>query len=97
MQRLEATEPHFIRCIKPNTQQLANVVDQKLVLQQLKCCGVLEVVRISRAGYPTRYTHNEFANRLIGFLILNVLLLSHLTCCFMSFRMISSYVLATNY
>lgn len=63
MQRLEATEPHFIRCIKPNTQQLANVVDQKLVLQQLKCCGVLEVVRISRAGYPTRYTHSEFSNR----------------------------------
>jgi len=63
MQRLEATEPHFIRCIKPNTQQVPNVVDQKLVLQQLKCCGVLEVVRISRAGYPTRYTHSEFSNR----------------------------------
>ncbi|KAG0602597.1 hypothetical protein M758_10G025900 [Ceratodon purpureus] len=72
MQRLEATEPHFIRCIKPNTQQLPNVVDQKLVLQQLKCCGVLEVVRISRAGYPTRYAHNEFANR-YGFLLPRVL------------------------
>ncbi|XP_024384280.1 myosin-1 isoform X2 [Physcomitrium patens] len=63
MQRLEATEPHFIRCIKPNTQQLPNVIDQKLVLQQLRCCGVLEVVRISRSGYPTRHTHNDFANR----------------------------------
>ncbi|XP_024397400.1 myosin-1 [Physcomitrium patens] len=63
LQRLEATEPHFIRCIKPNTQQLPNVIDQKLVLQQLRCCGVLEVVRISRSGYPTRYTHNEFASR----------------------------------
>jgi myosin-5 len=85
MQRLEATEPHFIRCIKPNTQQLPNVVDQKLVLQQLKCCGVLEVVRISRAGYPTRYTHNEFANRLKGSLTLNITLPSHLRRCFMSF------------
>jgi len=37
--------------------------EQDLVLQQLKCCGVLEVVRISRAGYPTRMTHQEFAKR----------------------------------
>lgn len=63
MQRLEETEPHFIRCIKPNTQQLANVFDQELVLQQLRCCGVLEVVRISRSGYPTRHSHHEFASR----------------------------------
>ena len=65
MQRLEETEPHFIRCIKPNTQQLANVFDQELVLQQLRCCGVLEVVRISRSGYPTRHSHHEFASRFV--------------------------------
>lgn len=64
MQRLETTEPHFIRCIKPNTKQLPNVYDQELVLQQLRCCGVLEVVRISRSGYPTRHSHHEFAKRL---------------------------------
>ncbi|KAI3679178.1 hypothetical protein L2E82_51650 [Cichorium intybus] len=34
--------------------------DQQLVLQQLKCCGVLEVVRISRSGFPTRMTHQKF-------------------------------------
>lgn len=64
MQRLETTEPHFIRCIKPNTKQLPNVYEQELVLQQLRCCGVLEVVRISRSGYPTRHSHHEFAKRL---------------------------------
>jgi myosin-5 len=63
MQRLGSTEPHFIRCIKPNTQQLPNVVDQELVLQQLRCCGVLEVVRIARSGYPTRHSHDQFATR----------------------------------
>lgn len=68
MQRLENTEPHFIRCIKPNTLQQPNVFQEDLVLQQLRCCGVLEVVRISRSGYPTRVTHQTFASR-YGFLL----------------------------
>jgi myosin heavy subunit len=55
--RLSATAPHFVRCIKPNTSLAANLFEPGLVLQQLRCCGVLEVVRISRMGYPTRYPH----------------------------------------
>ncbi|KAK3153985.1 hypothetical protein QOZ80_2BG0184230 [Eleusine coracana subsp. coracana] len=70
MQRLESTTPHFIRCIKPNNLQLPAIYEQGLVLQQLKCCGVLEVVRISRSGYPTRMTHQKFARR-YGFLLLD--------------------------
>ncbi|KAI4333727.1 hypothetical protein L6164_018498 [Bauhinia variegata] len=66
--QLENTTPHFIRCIKPNAKQLPWVFDEDLVLQQLRCCGILEVVRISRAGYPTRMTHHEFARR-YGFLL----------------------------
>ncbi|XP_068668431.1 myosin-1-like [Aristolochia californica] len=63
MQRLESTTPHFIRCIKPNSRQLPGLYEKDLVLQQLRCCGVLEVVRISRSGYPTRMTHQQFATR----------------------------------
>ncbi|KAH7404329.1 hypothetical protein KP509_15G021000 [Ceratopteris richardii] len=63
MQRLEDTEPHFIRCIKPNTLQQPNLYQEDLVLQQLRCCGVLEVVRIARSGYPTRIAHQNFAQR----------------------------------
>ncbi|VFQ66797.1 unnamed protein product [Cuscuta campestris] len=69
MQRLESTAPHFIRCIKPNSSQSPGGFDQGLVLQQLRCCGVLEVVRISRSGYPTRVSHQKFARR-YGFLLL---------------------------
>ncbi|KAL5993399.1 Myosin-1 [Asimina triloba] len=69
MQRLENTTPHFIRCIKPNNSQLPGLYEQGLVLQQLRCCGVLEVVRISRSGYPTRMSHQKFAKR-YGFLLL---------------------------
>ena len=63
MQRLGNTTPHFIRCIKPNNIQSPGVYEQGLVLQQLRCCGVLEVVRISRSGFPTRMSHQKFSRR----------------------------------
>ncbi|ESQ30445.1 hypothetical protein EUTSA_v10011193mg [Eutrema salsugineum] len=69
MQRLGNTTPHFIRCIKPNNVQSPGLYEQGLVLQQLRCCGVLEVVRISRSGFPTRMSHQKFAQR-YGFLLL---------------------------
>lgn len=64
MQQLENTTPHFIRCIKPNNKQLPGIYEKDLILEQLRSCGVLEVVRISRSGYPTRMTHQEFTRRL---------------------------------
>ncbi|CAL5086119.1 unnamed protein product [Urochloa decumbens] len=69
MQQLESTTPHFIRCIQPNGKLRPRLFEHDLVLHQLKCCGVLEVVRISRKGYPTRITHQQFAER-YGFLLL---------------------------
>ncbi|CAL5341893.1 unnamed protein product [Camellia sinensis] len=68
MLQLETSTPHFIRCIKPNNKQLPGIYEKDLVLEQLRCCGVLEIVRISRSGYPTRVTHQEFARR-YGFLL----------------------------
>jgi myosin-5 len=52
---LDATGLHFVRCIKPNASLSPGALSTELVLQQLRCCGVLEVARVSRAGYPTRY------------------------------------------
>ncbi|XP_058747335.1 myosin-2-like isoform X3 [Vicia villosa] len=66
--QLENTTPHFIRCIKPNTTNLPGIYDKELVLQQLRCCGVLEAVKISKAGFPTRVNHQEFSRR-YGFLL----------------------------
>ncbi|KAG1347184.1 myosin-1-like [Cocos nucifera] len=68
MQRLENTTPHFIRCITPNGKQLPGMYQHDLVLEQLRYCGILEVVRISRSGYPTRVRHQQFAER-YGFLL----------------------------
>ncbi|KAM7277865.1 hypothetical protein ACFE04_004999 [Oxalis oulophora] len=71
MNQLENTTPHFIRCIKPNSKQVPGEYEEYLVSQQLRCCGILEVVRISRSGYPTRMTHQDFSER-YGCLLLDI-------------------------
>nr|BAA87057.1 unconventional myosin heavy chain [Chara corallina] len=63
METLKLTAPHYIRCVKPNMQLKPQIFENKNVLQQLRCSGVLEAVRISCAGFPTRRTFEEFLDR----------------------------------
>ena len=63
MQTINSTDVHYIRCIKPNEGKQAWHFEGPMVLSQLRACGVLETVRISCAGYPTRWTYEEFALR----------------------------------
>jgi len=63
MDVLESTEPHFIRCIVPNSLQKPGIINAALVLHQLKCNGVLEGIRISRKGYPGRIKYQDFVSR----------------------------------
>ncbi|GJE97937.1 Myosin heavy chain [Phanerochaete sordida] len=63
METLGMTNVHYIRCIKPNEAKRAWEFTPGQVLGQLRACGVLETIRISCAGYPTRWTYEEFAER----------------------------------
>lgn len=63
MHTINSTDVHYIRCIKPNEAKEAWKFEGPMVLSQLRACGVLETVRISTAGYPTRWTYEEFALR----------------------------------
>ncbi|WFC99334.1 Myosin type-2 heavy chain 1 [Malassezia yamatoensis] len=63
MDTINSTEVHYIRCIKPNDQKQAWEVEPPNVLGQLRACGVLETIRISCAGYPSRWTFAEFIDR----------------------------------
>jgi myosin-5 len=63
MNTINNTDVHYIRCIKPNEDKVAWKFQGPMVLNQLRACGVLETVRISCAGYPTRWTFEEFALR----------------------------------
>ncbi|GMI96527.1 hypothetical protein HRI_003322000 [Hibiscus trionum] len=63
LETLSATEPHYIRCVKPNNALKPAIFENKNVLQQLRCGGVMEAIRISCAGFPSRKTFREFSVR----------------------------------
>ncbi|XP_042250829.1 unconventional myosin-Vb isoform X3 [Thunnus maccoyii] len=63
METLNATTPHYVRCIKPNDLKEAFSFDSSRAVQQLRACGVLETIRISAAGYPSRWTYPDFFSR----------------------------------
>ncbi|XP_074546475.1 unconventional myosin-Vb isoform X3 [Halichoeres trimaculatus] len=63
METLNATTPHYVRCIKPNDFKESFSFDSSRAVQQLRACGVLETIRISAAGYPSRWTYPDFFSR----------------------------------
>ncbi|XP_076957168.1 myosin-17-like [Bidens hawaiensis] len=63
METLSTMEPHYIRCVKPNNVLKPAIFENLNIIQQLQCGGVLEAIRISCAGYPTRRTFDEFLLR----------------------------------
>jgi myosin-5 len=65
MDTINHTNVHYIRCIKPNEAKKAWAFEPQQVLSQLRACGVLETIRISCAGYPSRWTFEEFASRYV--------------------------------
>ncbi|XP_058848317.1 myosin-10-like isoform X6 [Acipenser ruthenus] len=63
MATLRNTNPNFVRCIIPNHEKRAGKLDPHLVLDQLRCNGVLEGIRICRQGFPNRIIFQEFRQR----------------------------------
>lgn len=60
MTALKKTDPHFIRCIKPNSLKARDTFDSQMSLRQLRYLGIKEVVNIRQLGYPIRRSHDEF-------------------------------------
>ncbi|XP_068607805.1 unconventional myosin-X [Brachionichthys hirsutus] len=63
MATLSVSNPFFIRCIKPNIEKNPNVFDPEIVQNQLRYSGMLETVKIRRAGFPVRRTFKDFFSR----------------------------------
>merc|ERR1712223_97708 len=63
MDTLNATEPHFIRCIVPNNHKQPGGVEPELIMHQLTCNGVLEGIRICMRGFPNRIYYADFKQR----------------------------------
>ncbi|XP_003241546.1 unconventional myosin-IXa isoform X1 [Acyrthosiphon pisum] len=60
MDTLNQANPFFIRCIKSNSNKVANMFDHDTVQRQLRYTGMLETVRIRQAGYNVRLSYEEF-------------------------------------
>ncbi|KAI6219617.1 hypothetical protein M3Y99_01645300 [Aphelenchoides fujianensis] len=63
MSTLNNTVPNFVRCIIPNHEKRPGRIDALLILEQLRCNGVLEGIRICRKGFPNRIQFHEFRHR----------------------------------
>ncbi|VDO03776.1 unnamed protein product [Rodentolepis nana] len=63
MEILNSTTCHYVRCIKPNDEKAPFTFCPERVMQQLRACGVLQTVKISAAGYPSRCSYEDFLSR----------------------------------
>ncbi|KAM6951710.1 LOW QUALITY PROTEIN: myosin-3-like [Aplochiton taeniatus] len=63
MTNLRSTHPHFVRCLIPNESKTPGLMENALVIHQLRCNGVLEGIRICRKGFPSRIQYGDFKQR----------------------------------
>ncbi|KAK4811766.1 hypothetical protein QYF61_005334 [Mycteria americana] len=63
MSNLQTTNVHFVRCIIPNETKTPGLMDDKLVLHQLRSNRVLEGIQICRKGFPNKILYGDFKQR----------------------------------
>jgi len=63
MESIYATTPHYIRCLKPNDENVSDSFNRLRITEQLRYGGVLEAVRVARSGFPVRLSHLDFYAR----------------------------------
>eukprot|EP01036_Dinobryon_divergens_P031607 gene31607-41039_t len=63
MEKIYSTVPHYIRCLKPNDENIPDSFNRLRITEQLRYGGVLEAVRVARSGFPVRLSHLDFFAR----------------------------------
>eukprot|EP00980_Cylindrotheca_fusiformis_P004529 scaffold961_cov122-Cylindrotheca_fusiformis.AAC.37 len=62
-EKIDHMTPHYIRCLKPNDILVQDQFDKAAITEQLRCGGILEAVRVARAGFSNHYSHTDFVRR----------------------------------
>ncbi|CEG46908.1 myosinlike protein [Plasmopara halstedii] len=65
MSDISSTDVHYIRCIKPNSRKSPNIYEIDAVVNQLRCAGVVEAIRITRTAFPNKMAHEKFLRRFV--------------------------------
>mmetsp|Transcript_1230 Transcript_1230/g.1335 ORF Transcript_1230/g.1335 Transcript_1230/m.1335 type:complete len:381 (-) Transcript_1230:9-1151(-) len=60
MTDLSKCNQHYIRCIKPNGSKRPGMFERDLTLEQVRYLGMLETVKVRRAGYAFRMEFERF-------------------------------------
>lgn len=63
VKKLASKEPYYIRCIKPNEQKSPVIFDSERVTHQVNYLGLVENVRVRRAGFSHRQPYDRFLRR----------------------------------
>ncbi|XP_069471784.1 unconventional myosin-Ib isoform X3 [Ambystoma mexicanum] len=63
MKNLQTKNPNYIRCIKPNDKKAAHIFTDALARHQVRYLGLLENVRVRRAGYAFRQPYEPCLER----------------------------------
>nr|XP_032655503.1 unconventional myosin-Ig [Chelonoidis abingdonii] len=63
VENLASKEPYYVRCIKPNDQKSPLLFDAERCRHQVEYLGLLENVRVRRAGFAYRQPYDRFLLR----------------------------------
>uniref|UniRef100_A0A8C6IYA4 Uncharacterized protein n=1 Tax=Melopsittacus undulatus TaxID=13146 RepID=A0A8C6IYA4_MELUD len=63
VENLASKEPYYVRCIKPNDQKSPTLFDVERCRHQVSYLGLLENVRVRRAGFAYRQPYHRFLLR----------------------------------
>ena len=66
---IDASDVHYIKCLKPNDKQMKKNVMSGLLSDQLVCAGVVHTIRVTRAGFPVRFSYQEFHARYYALMV----------------------------
>jgi myosin-5 len=63
MENVSKTRTRYIRCVKPNKEKVAQKMDLKMSVEQLRCAGIVAAVTITRVAFPNRLLHETVLER----------------------------------